>query len=176
MSKTHLRYKNQTRRERTLTIHLISLEKTVKATLLIVVAFRLLSLFDQDVHLWASEFVTRHGIDITNRYVHSALERLIGVGNSQIITWSSIAFFYSGLLLVEALGLWFQKRWAEYLTTISTALFIPVEIHEVFERFTWIRVGVLLVNIFIVWYLATRLRDEKVEIVERTNDAVSEAL
>jgi uncharacterized membrane protein (DUF2068 family) len=176
LNKPHLRYKNQTRRERTLTIHLISLEKTIKAIVLIVVAFKLLSLVDQDVHAWASDFVTRHGIDIGNRYVHAALEKLIGLGNSQIVTWSVIAFFYSAVLLTEALGLWFQKRWAEYLTAIGTALLIPVEIYEVYERFTWVRIAILVINIFIVWYLSTRLRDEKKEIVELTGDAVGESV
>jgi phosphoribosylanthranilate isomerase len=159
----HLRYKNQTRRERTLTIHLISLEKTIKAIILILVGFKLISLFDQDVHSWAADFVTRHGIDIGNRYVHVFFEGLVGVTNGQIVTWSVIAFFYSAVLLIEALGLWFQKRWAEYLTAIGTALLIPLELYEIYERVTWVRVGALAINIFIVWYLATRLRDEKKE-------------
>ena len=176
MNKPHLRYKKQTTRERTITIHLISIEKTVKAIVLVVVAFKLISLVDQDVHTWAADFVTRHGIDIGNRYVHAALERLVGISNSQIITWSVIAFFYSAVLLIEALGLWFQKRWAEYMTAISTALLLPVELYEIYERFTWVRIAILVINIFIVWYLATRLRDEKKEIVELTGDPEAEPL
>jgi uncharacterized membrane protein (DUF2068 family) len=175
MNKPHLRYKKQTPRERTLTIHLISLEKTVKAIILILIGLKLLSLFGQDIHTWAADFVTRHGIDIGNRYVAMFLEKLVGVSNGQIVTWSVIAFVYSTVLLIEALGLWFQKRWAEYFTAISTALLIPVELYEIYERVTWVRIGALAINIFIVWYLATRLRDEKVEMVEHTNDAVSEA-
>lgn len=176
LNRPHLRYKNQTRRERTLTIHLIAIEKTVKAIVLIVVAFKLLSLVNQDVHAWASDFVTRHGIDVGNRFVHSALEKLVGVSNDQIITWSVIAFLYSALLLIEGLGLWFQKRWAEYLTAIGTALLIPLEMYEIYERFTWVRMAVLVINIFIVWYLATRLCDEKKEIVELTGDTFGESV
>lgn len=161
MNKPHLRYKNQTRRERTLTIHLIALEKVVKGTILFIVAFKLLTLFNRDVHGWAEDFVTRHGIDIANRYVQSMLQRLMGVGNSQIIEVSVGAAVYASLLFVEGTGLWLQKRWAEYLTTILTALFIPLEIYELYERFTWVRIGILAINIFIVWYLATRLKDER---------------
>jgi len=170
LSKPHLRYKKQTPRQRTLTIHLISLEKTIKAIVLTLVAFKLLSLVDQDVHQWAADFVTRHGIDIGNRYVHAGLERLVGVGNSQIVTFSIVAFVYSAVLLTEALGLWFQKRWAEYLTAISTALLMPLEIYEIYERFTFVRVALLIINAFIVWYLATRLRDEKKEVIELTGE------
>lgn len=160
MKKPHLRYKNQTRRERTWTIHIIAAEKVVKGGLLVAVAFKLLSLVDHDVNAWAADFVSRHGIDAGNRYVHSILERLAGVDNKQLITLSVVALLYSGLLFTEGLGLWFQKRWAEYLTAISTALLIPLEIYEIYERFTWVRIAVLIINLFIVWYLATRLRDE----------------
>ncbi len=160
MNKPHLRYKNQTRRERTWTIHFISTEKIVKGVLLIAAAFELLSLLDQDVNAWATDFVSRHGIDAGNRYVHAILERVAGVDNKQLITLSVVALFYSGLLFTEGLGLWFQKRWAEYLTAISTALLIPLEIYEIYQRPTWFRVAILIINLFIVWYLATRLRDE----------------
>ena len=40
---------------------------------------------------------------------------------------------------------------------------MPLEIYEIYERFTWVRIAILLINAFIVWYLATRLRDEKKE-------------
>ena len=149
---------------------MISIEKTVKAVILIIVGFKLATLVNQDVHTWAADFVTRHGIDIGNRFVHAALQRLVGITSSQIITFSVVAFFYSTVLLVEAAGLWLQKRWAEYLTAISTALLMPLEIYEIYERFTWVRVAILLINAFIVWYLVTRLRDEKKEVVEITGE------
>jgi phosphoribosylanthranilate isomerase len=160
----HLRYKRQTPRERTWTIHLIALEKAIKGLLLIAVSFKLLSLFGRDVHDWATDFVTRHGIDLTNRYVHTALERLVGVGNKQLVEMSIVALAYAALLFTEGLGLWLQKRWAEYLTTFATAAFIPFEIYELYERFTWVRIAVIAINIFVVWYLSTRLKDEKHEL------------
>ena len=77
---------------------------------------------------------------------------------------SGVAFGYSCLLFTEGIGLWIQKRWAEYLTAIATSLFIPIEIYEIYEKFTWVRVALLVLNVFIVWYLVTRLTDEKKEI------------
>ena len=164
MNKPHLRYKNQTRRERTWTIHLISAEKVIKGTVSVVIAFKLLSMLGQDIHAWAADFVSRHGIDAANHYVHNVLERLTGVGNNQLIEFSTIALIYASLEYTEGIGLWLQKRWAEYLTIIATALFIPVEIYEIYARFTWVRIAILAINIFIVWYLSTRLKDEKKEV------------
>jgi len=71
-----------------------------------------------------------------------------------------VAFVYATFLLIEGLGLWYQKKWAEYLTAAGTALLIPLELFEIYERFTAIRVAILVVNVFIVWYLVTRLMDE----------------
>src|SRR5258708_28257514 len=142
-------------------IHFIALEKTIKGTVLIIVAFKLLTLFDRDVHTWAADFVTRHGIDIGNRYIQAGIERLVGIGNTQSVEFSVVALVYAGLLFTEGIGLWLQKRWAEYLTAISTALLIPLEVYEIYQRFTWVRIAILAINIFIVWYLSTRLKDEK---------------
>jgi phosphoribosylanthranilate isomerase len=165
LRRPHLRYKDQTRRERTWTIHLIAVEKTVKGTLLIVVAFKLLSLFDRDVHAWAEDLVTRHGVDLANTYVAAALDRLMGIGNTQLVEFSVLALVYAAVLFVEGIGLWMQKRWAEYLTAIATAMFIPFEIYELYVRYTWVRITILAVNIFVVWYLSTRLKDEKEELI-----------
>jgi uncharacterized membrane protein (DUF2068 family) len=41
---------------------------------------------------------------------------------------------------------------------IITAIFIPLEMYELFHRFTPIRCGVLLANAAVVWYLARNLR------------------
>ncbi len=163
MHKVHLRYRYQTPRERTWTIHLISLEKVLKASLLVFVGFKLLTLLGHDVHEWASDFVNRHHVQMVDRYVQPLLDKLIGVGDRQLREFSVVAFAYAGILYIEGVGLWLQKRWAEYLTTIATVLFIPFEVYEIYERVTWVRVLALAINIFIVWYLWTRLRDETAE-------------
>jgi uncharacterized membrane protein (DUF2068 family) len=54
---------------------------------------------------------------------------------------------------VEAIGLWRERRWAEYLTAVATAGFLPFEIHELLDRVTVIRVGALVINIAILVYL-----------------------
>ena len=38
-----------------------------------------------------------------------------------------------------------------------------------YERFTFVRVLILIVNLFVIWYLATRVKDEKKEEKLATN-------
>jgi uncharacterized membrane protein (DUF2068 family) len=60
---------------------------------------------------------------------------------------------YALLNLVEATGLWLMKRWGEYVAVIGTSLFLPLEIHEIILKLTPLRVGALVINLFLVAYL-----------------------
>ncbi len=174
MSEIHLRYKNQTRKERHWTIHIIAVFKILKGIVLLIVGIKLLTLLNKDVAEWAMDFVNRHGIDAENRFVHAALEKIAGVNKNQLMAMSGGAFLYSSLQMTEGIGLWMEKRWAEYLTVIATSLFIPLELYEIYEKFTWVRVLILIVNLFVVWYLATRLKDEKKENREILTEEIQE--
>jgi uncharacterized membrane protein (DUF2068 family) len=54
---------------------------------------------------------------------------------------------------VEAVGLWMGKRWAEYLTLIVTASFLPLEVYELSERFSVLKVITFVINVAVVAYL-----------------------
>jgi uncharacterized membrane protein (DUF2068 family) len=60
---------------------------------------------------------------------------------------------YALLEGAEAVGLWYQKRWAEYLTFIATTLLLPLEIYELSHRVSPFKIIALIVNIAIVAYL-----------------------
>ena len=64
---------------------------------------------------------------------------------------------YGLLFCTEGTGLVLGKRWAEYVAVISTAGFLPVEVYEIFHKFRWTKVVVLILNIAIVVYLIVRL-------------------
>ncbi len=63
------------------------------------------------------------------------------------------AVVYAVLEGVEAFGLWRQRRWAEYLTVVATAGFVPFEIASLADRITAPRVGALVVNLVILGWL-----------------------
>jgi len=60
---------------------------------------------------------------------------------------------YAVLEGVEAVGLWFAKRWAEYLTFVATIVFVPYEIHELLKSVTALKVVALVINLAIAAYL-----------------------
>jgi len=70
-----------------------------------------------------------------------------------LILLALVAVAYCVVEGVEAVGLWMQRRWAEYLTALATAGFLPLEIHEIAARVTVARIVTLIVNIAILLYL-----------------------
>jgi uncharacterized membrane protein (DUF2068 family) len=60
---------------------------------------------------------------------------------------------YALLEGAEAIGLWYQKRWAEYLTFIATVALLPLELYELSHSISPFKIIALIVNIAIVVYL-----------------------
>ena len=73
-----------------------------------------------------------------------------------------IACCYAALYTIEGVGLWLQKRWAEYLTTIATASLIPFELWELAHGPSPLKIGALVLNVAIVAYLIHVLRADRV--------------
>lgn len=64
-----------------------------------------------------------------------------------------LAGSYALLYATEGVGLWLQKRWAEYLTTVATASLIPLEIWELTRGLSVLKAAALTINVAIVIYL-----------------------
>ena len=62
------------------------------------------------------------------------------------------------LELVEGVGLWLAKRWAEYLTVVATAAFLPYEVYELTKSVTVTKVGAFVINVLAVVYLVLAKR------------------
>jgi uncharacterized membrane protein (DUF2068 family) len=54
---------------------------------------------------------------------------------------------------VEAFGLWYQRRWAEYLTFVVTASLLPLEAYELAHRLSALKVLTIAINLAVVAYL-----------------------
>jgi uncharacterized membrane protein (DUF2068 family) len=62
-------------------------------------------------------------------------------------------FIYASIDLVEAIGLYLEKAWAEYLTLAITASFLPWEVIEICNKLTLIRISLLTLNVLVFVYL-----------------------
>jgi uncharacterized membrane protein (DUF2068 family) len=140
----------------------IALFKVVKAILLIAVGVGALSLV-HDPHTAAT---LRHAVnalrmDPNNRFFNRAVSAVSGLDDKKLEEVGIGTFVYATVFLVEGTGLLLRKRWAEYLTTIVTASFIPFEIYELVHNPSALKVAGLVANVLIVVYLGVRLWKER---------------
>jgi uncharacterized membrane protein (DUF2068 family) len=50
-------------------------------------------------------------------------------------------------------GLWLNKRWAEYLTFIATTALVPFEVYELTNSISAFKIIALVINLAVVIYL-----------------------
>src|SRR3954470_5771057 len=94
----------------------------------------------------ASGSGSRHGL--THR-----IDELFTLRTSRLHLFAAIALIYATVEGLEAVGLWYGKRWAEYLTLIVTASLLPVEVYEMTHHPTAFKVVAFIVNLAVVAYL-----------------------
>ncbi|MDQ6915201.1 MAG: DUF2127 domain-containing protein [Actinomycetota bacterium] len=113
------------------------------------------------------------------------LDRLFTLKSSTLHVLGAAVAAYALLEGLEAIGLWYQKRWAEYLTFVATTAFLPLEVIELTKTVSPFKVTALVINLAVVVYLlfakrlfglrggaaadeAERARDVGWEALERT--------
>ena len=137
---------------------LIGLFKLLKALLLVLVGIGAIKFMHKDLGAAVMHWVQVLRVDPDNRFAHGLLVKIFRVTPKQLKELSVGTFLYAGLFAIEGVGLLLRKRWAEYFTIITTGCLIPLEIYELSQHFTATKVIVALVNVLIVWYLASRVR------------------
>jgi uncharacterized membrane protein (DUF2068 family) len=107
-----------------------------------------------EVQYWADLF----RVDPHNHYLNLLLEKVTTVDAHKLRALSLGTFVYSALFLTEGVGLFLRKRWAEFLTVISTAGLVPLEIYELVQRPAFSKALLLAVNVAVVAYLIFEIR------------------
>lgn len=63
------------------------------------------------------------------------------------------ALGYAIVTAIEAIGLWYEKRWAHVLVLFLVGISIPPEIYELIHRVSIIKVIVFVINVAVFVYL-----------------------
>ncbi len=137
---------------------LIAAFKLVKGLALLAVGVGAHSLLHKDLAAVVEHWVNLLRVDPQNHYIHLLMEKLSRVDAKKLKELSVGTFFYSGVFFTEGIGLALRKRWAEYMTILTTASFLPLEGYEIDRHASLARVAMLLLNIAIVAYLVMELR------------------
>jgi uncharacterized membrane protein (DUF2068 family) len=142
-------------------IRLIAAFKLLKAIVLIAVGVGALKLLHQDAASALDRWAAMLGFDPGNQYVDRALQKLANLPPNKIKGLGVGSFVYAGLFLIEGIGLWMVRRWAEWFTVIVTSSLVPVEIYEIHRHPSPVKILVLVINLAVAGYLVYRIRNPR---------------
>jgi uncharacterized membrane protein (DUF2068 family) len=132
--------------------------KLAKGLLLVAVGVSALYFANHDIARSLERWVAWLHLHPSNHYVDGAVGRLVAVEPHTLRAIGVGTFVYAAIFLTEGTGLLLRRRWAEYLTVIVTASFLPLELYELVRRVSVTRMIFVAVNLAIVVYLIAVLR------------------
>jgi uncharacterized membrane protein (DUF2068 family) len=133
---------------------LIAAYKLLGALLFILVGVGALKLVHKDIgdFTWHALVEVLHR-NPESRVVNFFLEKAELLNDPLLKRIGFGAFAYAALGILEAIGLYLEKAWGEFLTVLITASFLPIEIHELAMKVDAWRIGILAANTAVLVYL-----------------------
>ncbi len=132
---------------------LIAAYKLAQALLFAAVGVGALRLLHKDIDDVLTDLATALRFNPESRFVNFILDKATLLNDPLLRRIGVVAFCYSAVSLAEGIGLYLEKTWGEVLTLLITASFLPWEAFEIFKRLTWVRVGLLVINLLVFLYL-----------------------
>ncbi len=143
-------------------LRLLALERWIRGGLILLLGIAVLQfkssrvslrdIFDRDLSA-AKPLFNQLGWNATDSGLIKATESALNARQSTLTAVAVFLIGYGLLQLVKGVGLWLLKRWGEYFAVVATALFLPLEIYELTEKLTALRIGAFLLNLAAVVYL-----------------------
>jgi uncharacterized membrane protein (DUF2068 family) len=110
------------------------------------------SLFERDLKTLDPFFRQIH-FKVSDSTTITSIEKILHAKSSTLNLIAIALILYGALQIVEGIGLWSLKRWGEYVAVVGTTAFIPLEIYELTDKVSWLKIVVLAINLVAVLYL-----------------------
>jgi uncharacterized membrane protein (DUF2068 family) len=136
-------------------LYIIVAIKAGKALLLFLLAIGFFSLIGQDMDARLDGFLRWVHIDPEQHFFAELGDSLQKITPASLRWLASGSLLYSLLLAAESIGLSRRCWWAVWVAISETAFFIPIEVFDLMEHFSWIVSVILVLNLFIVAYLVS---------------------
>jgi len=140
---------------------LIALERTLRGLLLLAAGIYLLAKAGANFGDIANHIARRLELDPQHGWIHHLIDKLGRLKKHQVKVIGVLAIGYAALEITEGVGLFYRKRWAEWLTVVATSLLIPLELYELVRHPSWLKAGGIVVNVLIVVYLVRVVRRKR---------------
>jgi uncharacterized membrane protein (DUF2068 family) len=145
-------------KKRAPTLWIIIAIKLLKGALLLLLAFGVYKLSDENLPELFRQVLMFFHLDPEKKFFADLGDNIETLTEPKMVWLAGGTLFYSLFSLVEGTGLIFRISWAGWMAIGESAFFIPIEIYELIHRpfnhgSFYSLAGVLALNVFIVWYL-----------------------
>jgi uncharacterized membrane protein (DUF2068 family) len=110
-----------------------------------------------DLFTFAEDYMTTGKREI----IKSGLAQALSISTTKMQLGAIVALIYAAVNALEAVGLWHQKAWATILVAGIVGLTIPIEIYEIIEKASVVKIGVFAINIAMFIYLLRHALEER---------------
>lgn len=141
----------------------IGIFKLLKAILFISLGVGAIHLLHKDLVDIFTRLALELRFDPEGRFVNIIIDKVALLNDHRLRQISAAIFAYAAVDIIEGVGLLLEKTWAEYLTLIITASFLPWELFEIVRHVTWIKIVLTIVNVAVVLYLVFYLKSRQQE-------------
>jgi len=148
-------------RKHLLGLRSIAVLEGAKGAMVLLSGSGLLLLVNRDVQDLAERLVSHLQLDPASEYPRIFLQLAESASPGKLKLWALGALLYALVRFIEARGLWYARRWAEWFGVLTGLIYVPFEIVAFFSRPRPGPVIALVVNLLIVGFLAMRLKKGK---------------
>jgi uncharacterized membrane protein (DUF2068 family) len=137
----------------------IAIYKMLHGLFFVAIGVGLIKLKFQDIPQILNDYVIRPlQLPPESRFINWALDEASKLTPHKLQLASDAVFVYALLFLIEGVGLFLRKHWAEYFVVIVTGSLLPFEIWAMVSKVEWWKGGLIFGNLLILFYLIHRLR------------------
>ena len=136
----------------------VAVVELVKGVLVLIAAGVVLGFLSGDLQSKVEALVGHFHMNPARHHPQVFADTLRDFADAHKVVLSFGALCYATIRFVEAYGLWHARAWAWGFGILSGALYIPLELVELWKRVSWESVSVLVANVAVVvvlWYSRT---------------------
>lgn len=143
-------------------MRLLAVERAVRGVVLLLLAVGVLKVrasrselrdaFEKDIPLMRP-LADQIGWNIDESKIVRHIDEAFSLSSTTLL-WIAVGLaVYALIEFIESFGLWLMRRWGEYFAVIATSVFLPLEIYELTEKVTVLRLGAFIINVAAVTWL-----------------------
>ena len=141
-------------------LKVIACLKVLRGTLAMAVGVTLYIIYGHSEVLNWQEHSFISSISQKDPFFQIFIDWLAKFPNEQVLYISLFAFGIGLIRYIEAIGVWFDKTWAQWLVVITAFIYIPFEINELIHQFTWTVTIIIVINFVVAFYLLHILKQK----------------